>query len=415
MKRLTFICRLLWIAVVSIFSITVSLPTNAQELAAQMVMEIQWNVDARYVATGQYNGAIDIWDAFSGVQWRALNGHTDSITALDWQPDGQRLLTSSFDGTARIWDVAAGVELMVLKHEDWVTEARWRPGRSEILTGMAYGDAYLWDATSGTQLRAFPMGSVNEFVWAWNLERVLHANPAGAVAILDGETFKVTQFFYELKDYTLENAEQVEENAVTVTKVAWQPGGNLVASGNGIGQVRVRDADTGEIALDLLATDKPRTFVTGSAVIALAFSPDGAQLQTVTSDGTMRLWDVQTGALLAEEDAGTTVSAAAWSPYLGRVAYGAMEVNGEDMVTQTFTASGELSIAVPFASPERLDALTAACIATASDPEAASALNRDRLPAAFLTQLEALPADSIHPACAADLEAMALAVQAKAQ
>jgi WD40 repeat protein len=72
-----------------------------------------------------------------------------------------------------------------------------------------------------------------------------------------------------------------------VLSVAFSPDGTLVASGNGDGDVRVRDARTGHQVAHLLSDNE--------AVWSTAFGPDGTVLAVGDEDGSVRTWDWSTG------------------------------------------------------------------------------------------------------------------------
>jgi len=90
-----------------------------------------------------------------------------------------------------------------------------------------------------------------------------------------------------------------------------------------------------------------------------------------------------------------------------------------DIYTSHSLMNGAVQIIVPDPSLERLEAIAAACDAPLSlmQPLAAqtSALSDEAVPPAaldtFVAQLDALPADTIPPGCAADLRAVAQAIE----
>ncbi|MCR4392723.1 MAG: WD40 domain-containing protein [Candidatus Acetothermia bacterium] len=47
-----------------------------------------------------------LWDPGTGLELRALTGHTELVTTVAWSPDGMLLATGSEDGMVMLWDVS---------------------------------------------------------------------------------------------------------------------------------------------------------------------------------------------------------------------------------------------------------------------------------------------------------------------
>jgi WD40 repeat protein len=186
--------------------------------------------------TGSWDKTARLWDAATGKELRAFQGHEAFVESVAFSPDGARVLTGSGpneglrakskNNTARLWDAATGKEIRAFKgHEHWVTSVAFSPDGGRALTGSKDGTVRLWDAATGKELRAFKGPSV-----------------------------------------------------------AFSPDAKLVLTGSEDGTVRLWDAATGE---ELRAFKGHE-----GSVVSVAFSPDGTRVLTGSQDKTARLWDI---------------------------------------------------------------------------------------------------------------------------
>ncbi len=84
----------------------------ALEGHAGHVFAVAISPDGRQIATGggDKDRTVRLWDA-TGKAVRVLPGHTGRVVALAFTPDGKRLLSAGFDKTTRLWDAATGAAL----------------------------------------------------------------------------------------------------------------------------------------------------------------------------------------------------------------------------------------------------------------------------------------------------------------
>ena len=67
--------------------------------------DIAFSPDGAYLATADFNKAIQLWDAVTGDSVAYLGSHESLVYSLEFSPDGKHILTCSIDKTARIWPV----------------------------------------------------------------------------------------------------------------------------------------------------------------------------------------------------------------------------------------------------------------------------------------------------------------------
>jgi WD40 repeat protein len=382
------------------------LKTAAQDNQTGRIVGVAWSPDGKKVASANFGeGVVNIWSLETNQIMFALQGHTGSVYAIAWSPDGSKLATGSYDDmTIRVWDVVSGRLLRVLHNdEEHITGLIWSSDGTKLLSGVWEGPKTLqvWDESNEKLLGAYQVGSIGRMVWSPDGSKLAFANPAG-VGILDGATFKLLSMFDVTK----------MGGVYTVSSVAWSPDGSKLASGSVDGTVRLWSAQTGQVLDTFRGNDSQTAKSEVSSIHSVVFNSGGRELSSVSADGTVRKWDVTTRQILGDIQVKNhpPAYASAWSPYGSRLILSGLVGSAAAPKVQR-VGNGVLQIIVPFPSLDELQALSKRCT-TQSDVQQrlTSRIDPTKLPD-FISEVKKLPKEQMPPACAADLIAVAEALQ----
>ncbi|KAF7348845.1 WD40 repeat-like protein [Mycena venus] len=249
--------------------------------------------DGTRIVSGSHDYTVRVWDSTNGsVIAGPFEGHQSPVTSVAFDPDGKRIVSGSVDSTIRVWDAELKVAAIeeFPDHADSVTSVSYSPDGEHIITGSFSGAVQVWNSKTGL-LVAGPLeleGPMSSRSLSTDGERI--------VCIGEGElkiwNYKsgtvVTRLFEKELGPTSSYAEYGG-----ISRCKFSPDGNhiaLVLWNNG-NIIRILNSN-GDDAIS------PSFDGNTNGVACIAFSPDGGQIATQCMDGTIRVWDFKTGALL---------------------------------------------------------------------------------------------------------------------
>ncbi|MGE5185130.1 MAG: protein kinase domain-containing protein [Acidobacteriota bacterium] len=291
------------------------------------VVTARFSGDGGRVVTASDDGTACVWSARTGETLTLIRGHDGPVNAAAWANDDRWIVTASDDGTARVWSAARGkpvvaplradagsaVRVVAVSHDgrlvltagsDQVARV-WRLPASEsedgtiasapvpaklaghvgeILTAAFSDDdalvatggrdhvARLWDATRGQPLAAFEHDDAVETVAFAGSERLVTGSRDGRSTIWKARPDEARHDLHS-----------------PVNAIAVAPDGTVAAGRE-------------DSRVTLVRPDGRETTLRGhmGRVFAVAFTPDGSKLVTAGADAAAIVWDVATGAKLAE-------------------------------------------------------------------------------------------------------------------
>ena len=230
-------------------------------------------------AGGVGSETLVVWDIANGSVHKvaAPEGHTQPVTACAWSPDGSLLASASMDGTVRVWD---GV---TFEQRDLVDDPR-SVGRPRLLQFSTDSRYLAWISSS-------PAHGYSCTVWQPLAGEPPCTIPSSPSRILKGH--------------------------VTIYSFSLDPESTRIATAHGYSHGPSQELDV--VRIWDLATGAALAVFQGHAgpVVDVAFSPDGASLLAVSSDSSVKIWDVGRGEEMAsfqEGPGGRAISQARFSP-----------------------------------------------------------------------------------------------------
>ena len=65
--------------------------------------DLEYSPDGRWLATGNEDGTVRVFEAATGEQARVLKGHDVQVFDIEFSPDGSMLASAGLDGLVRVW------------------------------------------------------------------------------------------------------------------------------------------------------------------------------------------------------------------------------------------------------------------------------------------------------------------------
>ena len=259
------------------------------------------------------DGAIDVWGLEDSTLRRRFAAHPSRVTTLVYAPGGERLFSLDKDGRARAWDLEGRR----------VAEAVFEVGERRIFAPLAGGDRAVVASTDGVMVWEVDRGETWRLMDAdqqWM--HVVAASADGRYVVGGGRDKEVRRW-----DLTTREGEVLARYESDVTAIATSADGLVIASGAGDSVVRVNDRRRGvdfeiptdglavrDVALDstgrrvavaprntvvkvwdVEARAPIRTLVGHRTELAHVFFFDADELASLSFDGEVRIWDVESG------------------------------------------------------------------------------------------------------------------------
>jgi WD40 repeat protein len=212
---------------------------------------------------------VKIWDVGTGRLISTLSGHDSPVYSLDFSPDGTKLLTGDPNGALRLWEVYSGKELTQFNSGNSYYRAVFSPDGKWIASADQDGTIRLWDIATVTIIKTLSGHKSNV--------KIITFSPDGRV-IASGADDNTVRFWDSSTGREL--GKPVESDFIE--RFAFSPDGKRLVTGGMDGSIKLWDV----VGLQEVITLRNG----GSGPSSITFSKNGSALAVGGKDGTISVW-----------------------------------------------------------------------------------------------------------------------------
>ncbi len=290
-----------------------------------VIRGLAFSTDGTRLYSSGLDATIRVWDTQAGTELATLQQHSLDIFAIALSPDNKELVSSSDEeGVLNVWDLASGnVRGSLSVGQGIITNVIFSPD-SNIVALTGYNGQVQLRALSNNQTQPFtgaastrPLAFISnkEFVAITDQGTIVIANiasgetrqlegfkdrPAGVAASRDAKFVAAsgaggTVVVWEAATGAL--VSELKTDLSVAPQLAFSYNGDILAVSGAASQPQIE-------LWDLATKQRIHTLDGPTKLISsMSFQPGGTLLAATSIDGSMRIWDVQSGLPVRKTDA----------------------------------------------------------------------------------------------------------------
>jgi WD40 repeat protein len=110
------------------------------------VVSVAFSPDGKYLALGDVDGTVKIWEMPGGKLIQTLTEHGECVLSVVFSPDGKYLASGDRNGTIKIWEMPGGKLIQTLTgHSEWVVSVAFSPDGKYLASGGLDNTIKIWE------------------------------------------------------------------------------------------------------------------------------------------------------------------------------------------------------------------------------------------------------------------------------
>ena len=245
-----------------------------------IVDALAFSSDANLLASGSYR-EVKIWRR--PKEATELKLASVAVLALALGPDGKRLATGGHDGRVKLWDLTKGKLAKILPaHQGEIHCLKFSPDGSKLCSASADKTLHVCEVPGGNLIAQTQLDTgINAVAWLAD-DQIASGGPDKLIHIWHFDAAK--------RELTTVKELQGHEQTVTALDVV-PPAREQLISGSSDGLLRLWDVETGKVI---------REMKHGGPVTAIAVRGDARRFASAGAGKMAKLWDASDGRQIAE-------------------------------------------------------------------------------------------------------------------
>ena len=301
----------------------------SDEDSIPVAFPVAFSPDGTQIISVSRRGIIKLWDTTTGNLQKSIESYLGEVRIVAFSPDGAQMALRSWDGTIKLWDTTTG-NLQKTLHVDAVIDSSFSlvisPTGIQVALSCRNFTIQLWDVSTGHAQKALGghLGPICCLAFSPNGTQIVSASRDRTIKLWSTDVSREA------------SQEDLRIDASWVYNIAFSPDGTNVASSHGDGNIKLWNFTSGHLERTIewirhphkLESRQPALSLDGKYIAsgyygiiklwdaitgdlqmsirtnkvlspggAIAFSPNSNEIAAHLENGTIGIWDINTGHL----------------------------------------------------------------------------------------------------------------------